>query len=88
MPCRETGASLRLLGELKRLTKQHHTQLPWENWVHIDIGLRENDKALEILEKAYKDGLRVKRYLDSPFADPLRSDPRFTDLARRVGLPQ
>jgi len=80
--------ALRLLGELKRLTKQQQTQLPWENWVHIHIGLGENDKAFEILEKAYRDGFRVKRYLDTPYADPLRADPRFTDLARRVGLPQ
>lgn len=72
--------ALRRLGQLKRLTKKHQTQLLWENWVHIHIGLRENEKALEILEKAYQEGLKVKRYLDTAYADPLRSDPRFTEL--------
>ena len=56
--------------------------------MHLHIGLGEYDKALAILEKAYQEGFRVKRYLDTPYADSLRSDPRFTDLARRVRLAQ
>ena len=78
--------ALKVLDKLKRLNKQHHTQIPWENWLLIHMGLGEHDKAFEVLEKAYQEGLNVKRLLDMPYLDPLRSDPRFQDLHRRVGL--
>jgi eukaryotic-like serine/threonine-protein kinase len=51
--------------------------------------LGEKDKAFEWLEKAYaerSDGLSLLKV--DPWFDPLRSDPRCTDLMRRVGLPQ
>jgi len=46
----------------------------------------DKDKAFIWLEKAYdaRDGVDG---LTEPKWDPLRSDPRFTDLLRRVGLP-
>jgi TolB-like protein/DNA-binding winged helix-turn-helix (wHTH) protein/Tfp pilus assembly protein PilF len=80
------GEALKVLDKLKRLSKQHHTQLPWENWLNIHIGLGEHDKAFEVLEKAHQEGSNVKRALDTPYLDPLRSDSRFADLRRRVGL--
>jgi hypothetical protein len=49
----------------------------------------EKQEALEWLEKAYEvrdprlAGLKSNRMFN-----PLRSDPRFQDLLRRVGLPQ
>ncbi len=50
------------------------------------LGVR--DKAFEWLEKAYKQRdeylAELKVY---PAYDSLRSDPRFKDLVRRVGLP-
>ena len=49
----------------------------------------ERDQAFEYLEKAYSDGdnelLLVIRY---PALDPIRSDPRYADLLRRLGLPE
>jgi TolB-like protein/Tfp pilus assembly protein PilF len=80
--------ALKVLDKLERLTKQHHTQIPWENWLFIHIGLGDHDKAFELLEKAHREGSNVKRQLMGPSLDPLRGDPRFHDLQRRVGLAQ
>ncbi len=53
----------------------------------IYAGLGENDQAFHWLEKAYEDrsGFLVHAKVE-PIFDDLRSDPRFTDLLRRVGL--
>jgi serine/threonine-protein kinase len=54
----------------------------------IYTALGDHDKAIDLLERAYREretavpGLKV-----DPKWDPLRSDPRFQDLLRRVGLP-
>jgi TolB-like protein/Tfp pilus assembly protein PilF len=56
----------------------------------IYAGLGDKEKAFDFLEKAYQE-----RSPDIPYflktdlrLDTLRSDPRFQDLVRRVGLPQ
>jgi tetratricopeptide (TPR) repeat protein len=50
--------------------------------------LGERDRAFEFLEKAYNERSTVLLWLKvSPEFDSLRSDPRFDDLMRRVGLP-
>ena len=56
----------------------------------IYAGLGDKNKAFDFLEKAYQE-----RSPDIPWflkadlrIDSLRSDPRFQDLLRRVGLPQ
>ncbi len=55
----------------------------------IYAGLGQKDQALAWLEKAYaeRDGSLVLLRVD-PGLDSLRSDPRYADLVRRVGLPQ
>jgi Flp pilus assembly protein TadD len=53
----------------------------------IYTGLGEKDRAFEWLEKAYEDRTWLLRILKvEPIFDPIRSDPRFTDLSRRIGL--
>jgi TolB-like protein/Tfp pilus assembly protein PilF/predicted Ser/Thr protein kinase len=74
----------KVLDQLNELSKQKY--VPALNKVLIYTGLGEKDKAFEWLEKAYEDrdlgpGIKV-----SPVYDPLRSDPRFTDLLRRMNL--
>jgi serine/threonine-protein kinase len=55
----------------------------------VYTGLNEKDKAFEWLEKSYQDrSLFLAVLLLEPLFEPLRSDPRWQDLFRRVGLPQ
>ncbi|HET7463116.1 MAG TPA: hypothetical protein VFJ82_17820 [Longimicrobium sp.] len=53
---------------------------------HAALG--DRDAALQWLERAYQDRDYALVFLDSDdFWDPLRGDPRFEDIRRRVGLP-
>jgi hypothetical protein len=53
----------------------------------VCTGLRENDQTFELLEKSYEERDGALRQLKVEWAfDGLRSDPRFADLMRRVGL--
>lgn len=49
--------------------------------------LGEKDKAFEWLEKAYEQRTYLMMYLKvAPNLDPIRSDPKFVEMLRRVGL--
>jgi Flp pilus assembly protein TadD len=51
------------------------------------LGLGETKAALDWLEKAYEDREPRIAYLKvDPIFDPLRSEPRFQDMLRRVGF--
>ena len=50
--------------------------------------LGETGKAMELLEDAYRAHSIKIEVSGEPALDPLRSDPRFIDLLRRMGLPQ
>ena len=53
---------------------------------YIDLG--EKDQAFEWLDKAVQSRDSISIWLKvHPEFDPLRSDPRFAELMRRVGLP-
>jgi TolB-like protein/Flp pilus assembly protein TadD len=51
----------------------------------IYVGLGEKDQAMTWLEKAYEERFNPS-VLFRPCFDPLRFDPRFLDLLRRMGL--
>jgi serine/threonine protein kinase/tetratricopeptide (TPR) repeat protein len=54
----------------------------------IYAGLGEKDKAIEWLERAYKDrSPNITLLKVDPWFDSLRSDPRFQDLLRRMNFP-
>jgi tetratricopeptide (TPR) repeat protein len=53
----------------------------------IAVGLGEHERAFAWLEQAYADRAQMLSELKAePVFDPLRGDPRFADLMRRVGL--
>jgi len=55
----------------------------------VCVGLGEKDQAIQWLEKGYKDhDNEVPDAGSFPMFDPLRSDPRFQALLRRMNLPQ
>jgi Flp pilus assembly protein TadD len=77
--------AMRLLRELEQLFAQGRAS-PIA-FVVLYAGLGEADAALEWLETAYR--LRCDiQYLTTGFPgiDPLRSDPRFADLVRRMEI--
>ncbi len=76
-----------VLRELKQQSRQGFFP-PYEIAL-IYAGLGEKDQAFEWLQKAYEErypwlGEELKA---QPRLDTLRSDPRFRDLVRRIGLP-
>jgi len=74
-----------ILNELKDRSK--HEFLNPSEIALIYVGLDQKDQAMVWLEKAYG-GRFDPVILTWPAFDPLRSDPRFQDLVRRIGLPQ
>jgi TolB-like protein/DNA-binding winged helix-turn-helix (wHTH) protein len=79
--------ALRLLDELKQ--RQQKSDVPAAPFVNAYLGLGDNEQAFVWLEKAYKEESNLLQLLKvHPYFDPLRGDPRFTDLLHRVGLDQ
>src|SRR4030095_7534043 len=48
----------------------------------------ETDKAFALLEKDYQERGEGLLFIKGWQFDPIKSDPRYKDLLRRVGLPQ
>ena len=81
-----TKEALRILDELTELGKQKYVAAYF--FAGIYVGLGENDRAIEYLERSYEEHSHWLIYLHiDPSMDALRDDPRFHDLLRRVGLP-
>lgn len=81
-----TGEALRLLEELKQLSKKRYVSPITPAMIYIGMGRK--DQAFEALEQAYEERDRWLAWLKvDPIFDSLRSDPRFGNLVRRVGLP-
>jgi serine/threonine protein kinase/tetratricopeptide (TPR) repeat protein len=76
----------KILQQLTDRAQQTYVQPTWVAVIHIGLG--ENDQAFDWLQRAYEDrsAWLVNLKID-PFFDPVRSDQKFTDLVRRVGLP-
>ena len=58
----------------------------WLALAYTSLG--ERDRAITVLERGFAERSLFAMVLKgSPGFDPLRSDPRFADLLRRMGLP-
>jgi len=72
--------------ELKQLRKRRFVD-PWAIGL-VYVGLGDNDQAFAWFDRAVEEGSTyVVRLKVDPSYDPLRSDPRFAELLRRVGFP-
>jgi TolB-like protein/Tfp pilus assembly protein PilF len=84
----ERAQAVRILEELKARSKQQSVS-PF-GFAIIYLGLGKKDQAFEWLEKSYQE--RELIFLSTlkldPMWDPLRSDPRFADILRRIGPSQ
>lgn len=79
--------ALKILAELQRLSE--HTYVPATDMALIYVGLGDKGKAFAGLDKAYEEhAFTLSNLKVEPRFDPLRSDPRFADLLRRIGLTQ
>jgi tetratricopeptide (TPR) repeat protein len=74
-----------ILNQLQERSK--HSYVSPYHVALIYIALGERDRALTWLEKAYDDHFWMIAFFKvDPRLDPLRSDPRFQNLQRCVGL--
>jgi len=53
----------------------------------VVAALGRTDEAFRLLDDAYSEGSPLMPFLGNLWWEPLRGDPRFADLVRRVGLP-
>lgn len=81
----QTAEARRLLEEVKAIAKMEH--VPPTFLVPAYLGLGEKERAIETLEVAYKERDSYLMWLTSPWLDPVRDDPRYKDLLRRMNLP-
>jgi eukaryotic-like serine/threonine-protein kinase len=81
------GKAQKVVVDLKELSNKQYVSA--QRIAQAYIGLDDKQRALEWLEKAYEErSLRPDFMRVDPAYDNLRSDQRFRDLLRRVGLPQ
>jgi len=76
-----------VLSQWKEIEKTKYVSNYWMAIVYAALG--EKDAAFAELEKAHQaHDWFFQRLKVDPFMDPLRDDPRFADLVKRLGLPQ
>lgn len=82
--CGERAEAERMMARIRE-AREHASEM---DLAGVLAALGRNDEAMAQLEESYR--LRQEPLLfalEWPYFDPLRSDPRFRDLERRVGIP-
>ena len=83
------GKRAEALGIIKGLEEMSGANLSQAAYIaNVYAALNEKDSALTWLERALATGSLGYFYKDEPVWDSIRSDPRFADLLRRMGIPQ
>lgn len=79
--------ALKIAREFKDLSS--HAFVDFYGVAAIYAGLGEKEEAFRLLDKGYEQRSNNMPYLATdPAFDGMRSDPRYADLLRRIGLPQ
>jgi serine/threonine-protein kinase len=79
--------ALKIVAEMKERGEKQQRVSPM-GLANVYAALGDKDQAFEWLEKAYRERAPQLRGIKiGPVWDPLRSDPRFADLLKRIGLP-
>jgi serine/threonine protein kinase/tetratricopeptide (TPR) repeat protein len=82
-----TKDAYRELDDLSTLERQKYVAPYFFAGIHVGLG--ENDRAIEQLEKSYAEHSHWLLYLHlDPSMDNLRHDTRFQNLLKRIGLPE
>ena len=77
--------ALRILVEMNERAEESYVS--GLDFAIVYVGLGENDEAFKRLEEAYAErGIGLLYANIDPVFDPIRSDPRFQDLMKRMGL--
>jgi pentatricopeptide repeat protein len=77
--------ALRVLAEMKK--KRAAGYFPAGAFVNAYLGLGDKEQTFVWLEQAYKEQSNILQFVKThPFFDPIRSDPRFVELEKKVGL--
>ncbi len=94
----EAGGNLQAAADLRKAYKtqgcrgmqQHHLETNGDEFYAACSAalLGDNDMSFKILEKSFEDRRGIVFVKVEPQLDNIRSDPRYADLLRRVGLPQ
>jgi TolB-like protein/DNA-binding winged helix-turn-helix (wHTH) protein len=77
--------ALQIIKELEEMSGASLSQAHWIAKIHA--ALNEKELALTWLERSLAAGAIGAFFKDEPVWDPIRSDPRFVDLVRRMGIP-
>jgi serine/threonine protein kinase/tetratricopeptide (TPR) repeat protein len=79
--------ALKIAQEFNDLSAHAYVDFYWSGAIYAGLG--DKDEAFRLLEKSYQEHAATMPYLAvDPFWSGMRSDARFADLLRRVGLPQ
>jgi tetratricopeptide (TPR) repeat protein len=77
--------ALRTIEQMKEISKQR--SVPAYAFAQAYAGLGDRDQAFQWLERSYQDrGAHLCLFKIDPIMESLRTDPRFADLVRRIGL--
>jgi tetratricopeptide (TPR) repeat protein len=90
------GHALGLAGEYKaaRILADYYASIAKEKYLppvqraYIHIGIGEHDEAIRLLEQAFEEQSWFLIFMQvEPWLDPLRDDPRFTQIMNRMNFP-